>query len=459
MPDTATADNKVKVEDAGPSRKKITIEIPAQTVDEKLTDALDMIAVEAALPGFRKGRAPRRLVEKRFGEHVRTEAKQQLVASAYQQAIEEHKLQVIGDPFSEELENVELREGEPLAFEVEVEVVPEFDVPNLEGLNIRKPVPEVTDDMVTGEIDKVLINEGELEEREAPEPGDYLTGHGVMTTDDGQEIHNIPGAVIQVPTPDKDGKGMILGVMVEDLAAQVGLPAPGDTVTIKTAGPEQHEIEAVRGKPLTVTFAVERVDRIIPAQLGDVVARFGLASEEQMREMVRSRLNERALVQQQSVMRQQVAKHLLENVDIELPERLSAAQAHRLLERRRMELMYRGVEPMQIEEHIAELRAASAEAARKELKLFFILAKIADQKEVKVEEAEINGRIAQMAAERGERPEKLRQQLIESRQVQQIYQQIREHKTLDAILAKAEFEEMSPDDFNKAMKEEAEPAG
>lgn len=452
---TATVDSKATVTDAGPSRKKISIEIPAEAVTEKLTDALDMIAVEAALPGFRKGRAPRRLVEKRFGEHVKTEAKQQLVAGAYQQAIEDNKLKVIGEPFSETLADIELEEGKPLNFEVEVEVVPEFEVPNLEGLKILKPMPEVTDEMVKGEIDKILINEGELEERDEPEAGDYLTGHGIMTTDDGEEIHNIPGAVIQIPTKDKEGKGMILGVMVDDLSKQVGTPKAGDTVTIKTTGPEQHEVEAVRGKPLTVTFEVERVDRIIPAQLGDVVARFGLASEEQMQEMVRSRLNERALVQQQSVMRQQVAKYLLEKVDIELPERLSAAQAQRLLERRRMELMYRGVDQMQIEEHIAELRASSAEAAQKELKLFFILSKIGDDMEVKVEEAEINGRIAQMAMERGERPEKLRQQLIESRQVQQIFQQIREHKTLDAVLSKAEFKEMSPDEFNKAIKEDS----
>lgn len=450
----ATIETKVTVLDAGPSRKKLTIEVPAEAVTEKLADALDMISVEAALPGFRKGRAPRRLVEKRFGEAVKNEAKQQLVATAYQQAIEEHKLQVIGEPFSETIETIELEEGKPLAFEVEVEVVPEFAVPSIEGLDIKKPVPEVTDDMVRNEIDKILINEGELEERDAPEPGDYLTGHGIMTTSDGEEIHNIEGAVIQIPPKDKDGKGMILGVMVDDLATQLKAPKPGDTATITVKGPENHEVEKIRDQDLTVTFLVTRVDRIIPAELGDVVARFGLASEEQMTEMVRSRLNERALVQQQSVMRQQVARYLLDQVEIALPERLSAAQSQRLLERRRMELMYRGVDAMQIEEHIAELRAASTEAARKELKLFFILAKIGEEMEIKVEEAEINGRIAQMAMERGERPEKLRQQLIESRQVQQIYQQLREHKTLDAILSKATFKEMTPDEFNEAMKED-----
>lgn len=449
-----TIQTNVTIEDAGPSRKKLHIEIPADAVSEKLSDSLDMIAVEAAIPGFRKGRAPRRLVEKRFGSAVRSEAKSQLVAAAFQQAVEQHELKVIGEPISDELADIEVEEGKPLIFDIEVEVMPEFELPPLEGLKIRKPIPEVTDEMVNGEIEKILINEGELEERDEPEPGDYLTGHGIMMAGD-KEIHNIEGAVIQVPTKDREGKGMILGVLVEDFEKQLGLPKPGQTVTIRTKGPENHEIEDVRGADLVITFKVDRVDRIIPAALGDVVARFGLGSEEQLREMVRSRLNERALVEQKTVMRQQVAKHLLDTVELELPERLSAQQSARLLHRRRMELMYRGVDPQKIEEHIAELRASSSEAAARELKLFFILSKAADQLEIKVEEAEINGRIAQIAAERGERPEKLRQELIESRQVQQIYQQIREHKTLDAILAKAEIEEMSPEEFNKVMQEQA----
>lgn len=451
----AAIETNVRIEDAGPSRKKLHFEIPADVVAEKLAGSLDLLSVEAQIPGFRKGRAPRRLVEKRFGEAVRNEAKSQIVATAFQQAVEEHKLKVLGEPFSEELPNLAIEPGKPFIFNVEVEVMPEFELPKLEGLKIRKPIPEVTDEMVQNEIDKILINEGELEEREAPENGDYLTGHGIMVTADGTEIHNIEGAVVQVPPKDKEGKGMILGVMVEDFEKQLGLPKPGETVTIRTKGPEHHEIEAVRGADLTITFRVDRVDRIIPAALGDVVARFGLGSDEQLREMVRSRLNERALIQQATVMRQQVAKYLLDNTDVALPERLTAAQSARLLYRRRMELMYRGVDPQQIEEHIAELRAASSDAAARELKLFFILSKAAEELDIKVDEAEINGRIAQMAMERGERPEKLRQELIQNRQVQQIYQQIREHKTLDAIIAKAQIEEMSPDEFNRVMKEEA----
>ncbi|MEM7755761.1 MAG: trigger factor [Planctomycetota bacterium] len=446
----------VTVEDAGPSLKKLKIEVPAEVVSDKLTLSLDTIAVEAELPGFRKGRAPRRLIEKKFGSVIQREAKQQLVASAYQEALDQHKLKVIGEPRADELEDAEVKEGEALTFTVEVEVQPEFTMPELEGIEVLKPAAEVTNEMVAGEIEKICINEGDLEERDEPEAGDYLTGNGKMTGpgDDGEQtFYDIPGAVIRVPQKDDEGKGMALGVMVDDFEKQLGLPKPGETVTIKTKGPDQHEREELRGKDLTVTFEVTRVDRIVPAEIADVVARAGFESEEQLTDAVKTRLNQRALVSQATAMRQQIAKHLSDNVKMELPERTTAGQSERILERRRMELMYRGVDPSEIETHMAELRAASSEAAQNELKLFFILNEAADTLEVKVEEAEINGRIAQMAMEQGRRPEQLRQELIQSRRITQVFQQLREHKTVDAILAKAKVEDVSVEDFNKRVKD------
>ena len=326
-------------------------------------------------------------------------------------------------------------------------------MPGLEGIKVRKPLFEVTDEQLGSEVEKMCINEGSLEEREDPEAGDYLTGDGVMTGPEGEEFYNIPGAVVRIPLPEDEGKGMILGVMVDDLADQFGTPKPGETATLKTTGPEQHEREDLRGKDLTITFKVNRVDRIVPAELSRLVETFGMESEDQLKEAVKTRLQQRGLVQQQSVMRQQVARHLLDSVEMDLPERLTAGQAARNLERRRMELMYRGVDQQEIENHIAELRAASGEAAARELKLFFILHKAGQELNVTVNEAEVNGRVAQMAAERGQRPEELRKQLIESRQINAIAQQVSEHKTIDAILAKAEVEELPADEFNELMKE------
>ncbi len=460
MPDTATTEptNLVTVSDAGPSRKKLSITIPAGTVSEKLRESLDTLAVEAELPGFRRGKVPRTLLERKFGPGVRAEAKQQLIAQAYAKAIEDQKLKVLGDPTSETIDKVEVTEGKPLVVELEVEVMPEFDMPSLEGIEVRKPMIEVTDEMVSDEIRKVTINEGQLQPQEKPGPGDYLTGHGVMKGEDGTVFHDIQGAVVQIPPADKDGKGMILGILVEDFTRQFGKPAPGQTATIKAVGPDNHEIDKVRGAKLVITFEVERADRIIPADLKDILARFGMESEDQLREAVRSRITQRVAIEQHSAMRQQIARHLLDNVTITLPERLTAQQSVRTLERQRLELMYRGVEPQLIEERMAELRSASGEMAVNELKMFFILNRAGDDLKVRVEESEINGRIAQLAAERGTRPEALRQELIDRNQIGTLFQQVREHKTFDAIIAKAKVTEVSVDEYNKSQGKDAKPS-
>ncbi len=446
--------NTVKIDDVGPCRKRISIDIPVEKVDETVAASYDAVAHEAAIPGFRKGHAPRRLIEKRFGGYVRDEARQRLVSAAYQEAVESNELKVLSQPTNEFFEDLEVEVGKPLHIEVEVEVMPEFDLPELKGIKVLKPDSTLPDDLVDQEIEKIGINEGSLDEREVPERGDYLTGNAVMTDEDGTEHYNIEGAVVRVPEKDTE-EGMILGVIVPDFAKQIGLPKEGDKKTIKVKGPEHHEMEAIRGKDLTVEFEVVKVYRIVPAPMADIVAKYGFTGEEQLREMITAQLGQRAEVQQHAVMRQQVSKFLADSCDFELPAGLTANQAARNLERQRMELMYRGMQPTEIEQKMAELRSASSESAAASLKQFFILNKVAEDLDVKVEEPEINAQIVRFAMEQGKRPEQLRDELVKTGQIQTLFQQVREHKALDAILNDAEIEEVSADEFNKKMAESA----
>lgn len=451
---SSPAANKVTVADAGPSRKKLTIEVPAETVSQSLDFSMEAAVSQAELPGFRKGRAPRRLIEKRFGGAVSRQAKETLVGNAFQTAVNDHKLRVLGNPFAKDLEKIELVSGKPFVFDIEVEVLPEFTLPSFEGLALRKPQMTVTDEMIDNDLKTLAIQEGSLEERQTPEPGDYLTGHAKMTGADGNTYFESDGIVVQVPTADKAPKGMIVGLVVDDLSKQLGLPKPGDKVTVKTKGPENHENEKLRGMALTIEYAPVRCDRIIPAPLADLVARFGMTDEHALRQALRERQEQRVKIDQQVAMRTQLAKHLLEEVKMDLPQRLTADQISRNMERRRLELLYRGVDAAKIEENIAELRAASTFDAVRDLKLFFILDKAAEELGVKVTEGEINGRIAQMAMERNERPEKLRQQLQQSNMLGGVFNQLREHKTMDAVIAKAKVEELPLDEYNKQVEAE-----
>jgi trigger factor len=445
--------NKVEIVSAGPCKKTIKIEVPAATVAAQLAEQLETLTHDAELPGFRKGRAPRRLIEKRFGTMVREQTRDRLIGTAVQKAIEDHKLRVLGQPSGEGLEKVELIDGKALTFSVDVEVPPEFKLPDLAGLKVKKPSIPVTDEMVGDELKKFCIQEGSLEERPSAEPGDYLTGHAKMTGADGKVHFESDGIVVQVPPADKAPKGMIVGLVVDDLSKQLGLPKPGETVTVKTKGPENHENEALRGVALTVTYAPARVDRIIPADADEIARRMGLADANALKDVIKQRLQQRVLIDQVVAMRQQVAKHLIDTVQMDLPDRLASGQAQRTLERRRLELMYRGLDPQKIEEAVAEMRSSSLKSAQNDLKIFFILDKAAEDLKVSVNENEINGRIAQIAMERNERPERLRQALIQSNQITGIALQLREHKTLDAIIGKATVEEMPLEEYNKMVRE------
>ncbi len=444
------ASNTVKIEDIGPCRKRISIDIPAETVNGQIEMAFASVSHEANIPGFRKGHAPRRLIEKRFGSYVKDETKSRLISAAYQEAVSDNELKVLSQPPAEAMDGIEIESDTPVHFEIEVEVMPEFDLPELKGIKVLKPDTDLPEGMIEEEIKKIAINEGSLDEREDSEKGDYLTGNAVMTDSEGTEHYNIEGAVVQIP--ENDDEGMILGVIVPDFAKQIGTPKEGDKLTVNLVGPENHEIEAIRGKDLTIQYEVVKVYRIVPAVIGDLVSKYGFNDEEQLREMVTTQLTQRAEVQQKSVMRQQITKYLADNISFDLPEGLTAQQAARNLERRRMELMYRGVDPNEIEQKMAELRSSSTESASSELKQFFIINKVSETMEINVEEPEVNAQLVQMAMQQGKRPEQVRDELIKSGQAQTLLQQIREHKTIDSMLEDAEIEEISSDEFNKRME-------
>ncbi len=437
----APASHSFKIEDVGPSRKKITITIPGQKVADQINESLAAVASEAAIPGFRKGHVPRALVEKRFGSMVRDEARNQLVASAYSEAIEHHKLQVLGEPEpSEDLTKVDLTPGKDVTFSIEVEITPEFKMPELEGIEVKRYPAVVSDAMVDEQLAQLCQNEGTLEHQDEGKPGDFCIGDGVIRDAKSEaEYLTLAGAVIQIPAKESGGAGAILGVLVDDFAKQIGTPTEGAEIIVKVKGPENHENPEMRGKPLVITFKIQRIERIRAATIEDLVARFGVADEKQLRETITLQLNQRAVIAQQVAMREQIARYLFDEVDIDLPEKLTARQSERNIQRQRLEMMYRGLTPMNIEQRMAEIRDKGLEAARRELKLFFILARVAETYNVQVTNEEVIGRVSQIARERGTRPQDLYQELAKTNQLVHVAQQIREHKAIDAILSRAKI--------------------
>ena len=452
-------DQKVTLEDVGPARKKITIEVPSERIDEKIRKNLDDLKSEAVLPGFRRGRAPMRLIEKRFGTDVRNEVKSQLMAESYSQVIEENELRVVGEPDIKDIDTIKLPEEGPLTFEVEIEIVPPFELPDLKGLKVEKKKVDISDEQVDAEIQRYCEMQGRMTPVEGKvEVGDYLTADIEVRTEDGEVAESRQAATVYVPGESRKFKGVVAGIIVEDLGHKLEGRQVGDTVSLETTGPKQHENEALRDAKLTISVRITKAERQAAAEVDDLLKAFGFDSADELKQQIRSNLEQRAEAEQRADMQKQVTDAILEKIEFDLPEGLSGRQTERIVQRRAMEMMYRGASQQDIEEAMAELRASSEEDAQRELKLFFILDKYAEKFDVDVSESEINGRIAQLAVQSGRRPEKMRQEMARSGRLEQMYIQLREQKAIEQILQDAEVTEVEAPAADAEADAEAKPA-
>lgn len=453
----------VTVQDAGPARKKLIIEIPAERVSAKLSDGFDNLKMEAALPGFRKGRVPMRLLEKRFGTDVRSEVKNQLIGETYSEAVEKHELRVLGEPEIKDIETLELPESGPLSLEIEVEVVPEVTLPDFKGIEVKKPQFEVSDDQVNAEIERIREVYGQFKGVEQAEHGDYITADVTVRAKDAkaedEPLLSQNGVQMLVPGESRKFKGVVAGIIVEDLGNQLSGKKVGETVTIETTGPARHETEELQEKPVTIELRITGIQRLTPLPVEELMSAMGFEKEEEVRNATRERLQHQMQHQQQQAMHQQVVDALLEKVEMELPEKLSGRQASRILQRRAMEMMYRGASQEDIEQQLAELRASSEEAASRELKLLFILEAVARELDVDVSEQELNGRIYAMAVQQGRRPERMREELAKQGQLDSLYIQLREEKAVSKLLEQATVTEVSADEWAKSQGGEDEGEG
>ncbi len=439
---------QVSIEDAGPARKLLTIELPEERLHEKIESMYTELSDDAVIPGFRRGRAPRRLIEKRFGDSVNEDVKNQLLQDSYTQAIEDHDLKVVGEPEIKDIESITIPESGPLTYQVEVEIVPEVNLPSLEGIKVIKRINEVTESDIDKEVDQYRQRMGTFTEiTDKPvKAGDFIQAdvkiHAGKNPDEGEEpiIHQ-PGAYILVNGQEKGFKGHVAGILIDDLGKRLAGKKSGHVETVQMTGPIGYEDERIKDQPITITIKIDQIERVEPAPMETIIAQAGYTTEEDLRNAIRNMIEQRHEREQQQDMHNQISDFLMDQVDLELPEGLTGRQTDRVLKRQALEMVYIGTPPEEIDQKLAEARSGSEEEARKQLKLLFILDKAARDLNIEVAQGEINGHIATIAAQQQRRPEKLRQEMAKRGELENLYLQIRELKTLNQILSKAEITE------------------
>lgn len=447
---------EVRMESPSACSRRLSITIPASEVDRRFEEAFASVQRDTVLPGFRRGKVPRALLERRIGSELARETRDRLLGEALSAAVRKENLKPLGDPeLPENMVPPELERGRDYVFEIEIEVMPEFELPAFEGLKIKKPVGAVGEEAVDRELERQRRWFGNPERITGPfETLDRMIGEVKVFREGASEpFFTADDALATVPGDEEGGRGQFLGVLVEGLAGLLKGRKVGDEVAIETVGPEGHEMPEVRGAKLRMEYRIRDAERIHPASDEEVAASIGVPSVEDLRPQIRLALEDRMAAEQRGVMREQVAEQLVGAVAMELPEKLSTRQATAIVERRRAELLGRGLDPELLETELARFRETSAARSRDQLKLSLILAKVAETFGVSVGENEVNNRIARMARQRGERPDQLRAELAKANRIGSIALEMREQKAIDRIIDKAEVSEVSLEAWNESVKQ------
>ena len=403
---------KTDLESLSPTRVKLTVELPFDELQPSFDKAYASIAKQVSVPGFRKGKVPARVIEQRFGRGaVLEEAINDAVPKAYEDALREKEIVPVGRP---DVDVTEIEDGEKVTFTAEVDVRPEFELPDYKAITVEVDAAEASDADIDEHIDNLRTRFASLKDVDrACADGDVLLVDIAGSTDSGDDVDDLSG-----------------NAMSYEMGTDGMLPGFDDAVRGASAGetrtfPFTPSNGDWAGVPLTVTATVTAVrERELPALDEEFVT---MASEfdtvDELREDARTRVGRLKRMEQGQQAREKVNEALMASVDIPVPEGVIAAEVDAYFE----------------DGHEAsdEHRAVFEQQSREVLKNQFILDRIAEVEEVSVGESELSNWLMQQAPRYGMAPDALAQALVESGQVSMALSDIRRSKALALVLENA----------------------
>ena len=441
--------NTVTIEEAGPCKKKLIVEIPEESIKNAIDEQYETLRKEAAVPGFRKGRAPRRLLEKRFGKETTEQIKLKLLSGASDSAIKDNEINVLREP-DIDFEDIELPQDGPLKFDFEVEVRPEFDLPQLEGIEVNKTKLEVTDEQIDREIERLQRWSGTWVPRDdgQVQAEDQIIADVILKAEDAEEEEKLDNIEIFVRP-----NGFVGAIPVEKLDELLTGAKTGDSRQTSVEVAKTYFKEQYRGKKVDIKIDIKDIKWLKPVPLDEnFFNRLGLENENELRDTLTDTLRGRLEQQARTQMSEQIYKYMLDNTDFDLPTDIVADQANTLLQRQYANLIRQGLPEEYLKEQMEQLRAASEQQAGQQLKTFFIMDKVAEKLNIEVTEEELNGHIAQLAIQRGQRPERLREDMTRDGSLSQFRLQVREDKCVAKLLESAKITEVKPEKETKKKK-------
>lgn len=411
--------------------------------DQEYTNRLKKAAKSHQKPGFRKGRTPRAIVEKEMGDLIRTETVEALVPKAWMSALMEHELSPVSDP---SLENLEFGEDGPLKFDLVVEVRPEIELGDIEGLAVKRRPAEVRDP----DIDQVL-------ERLVESRATYEKADKKAENDDQILLDLIPAG----PEGDypEDGKiadqRFILGSANNMPAFNEGLVgcAADEEKVVTVDYPDDHPNEGLKGNSMAFKCLIREVATKTLPVLDDEFAA-SVAPEktlEQLRGDIRADLEKEAVRRVEQELDRQIQRELVGRHDVSVPPSMVDRYLASGLEEmhKRNDQMGRP----NSEDEDKEYLTAGKPHAETALAGMLLLEAVRKQEEIKASDEDVDERIEQLALENGFDVDRYREFVKSGEEKERIEYDLLERRTYDLLLSRAEIEDVPADTDIFAEKE------
>ncbi|HEX9917800.1 MAG TPA: trigger factor, partial [Pyrinomonadaceae bacterium] len=434
-----------------PTRKELKIEIDAADVRAELERVTERYAAAVSVPGFRKGRAPNSVVRQRYKNEIRGEVVQNLVPQAINEAINEGALNVIGEPENIHFDNNEALEklGEhPLSIHANVEVLPEVALGEYKGLEVARRTRPVTDETVEAMIENLREQSASLQpvEDRPAETGDTVTVNFTGRHIDPPAEEDINAEDVEVVL---GGEGVLA-----DFNEQLMGTKPDDVKTFVVKYPADFSSQGLAGKEIEYTATVTAVRRKELPETDDEWAKtFGeeIDSVETLRAKLRENLTERARLESEHRLRDEVMGKLIEAHEFEVPESLVKSQARRLLESTVRDMMQRGMDPRKQELDWENLQGMLEAQATDDLRGSILLERIAEAEEIEPTDEEIEQEIEAIAEGSRQSVEQVRAALTKQGGERSIADRLRHRMALDLLIENARVSE-------EEWREDAPPA-
>lgn len=414
------------------NRVKLTIEMPFDELKPSLDKAYKDIADQVNVPGFRKGKVPAPVIDQRFGRGVvLQEAINDALPAAYGKAVEENKVVPLGQP---EIEVTKLEDGEVVEFTAEVDVRPEFDLPDLSAISVEVPAVEVPDEDVDERVETLRQRFATNTEVERAAAKDDLVTIDLAGTRDGEALEDATASGV---TYKVGSEGMLEGLDEAVTGLKAGESA--DFHSTLVGGPLRGQEADIK---VTVTKVCEQELPAVDDDFAQLVSQFDTVDE--MRADLRTALENMARLDQAADARDKVLEEVISKIDIELPTALVDAE----LEARRQQVSQQLTQAgMTVEEYLEESEEEAdnaddfwAEIEKRSLdalKAQVVLDKMADDDEIGVEQNELTELLFRKAQQNGTSPEDEAQHMMQHNHLPDWMQEIRRGKALASMVGTA----------------------